>query len=151
MTKAIISSVILALLALSCSPSYTYLARNQQAYWNSKPCLSLEKKQLQYHAFMAILCSAYVNQWVFSRIDSAEFNIEARIGKENDAPEMIISVGADGLVLISRKSFAEISKEEMRFIKRRMADLENTFNRHRCESIESLEKQIKKIESKRGG
>ena len=151
MTKVSTFWVILALLIPSCTSGYKYLAPNQRAYWNSQPCLSLGKKDLQYHAFMAILYSVHVNKWAFSRIDSADFSIEAKIGKANYAPEMIITVDKGGLVMISRKSFAELSKDEMRLTKRWMADLEKTFNRHRCESIESLEKQIKRFGIKRGG
>ena len=111
MTKVSTFWVILAFLTPSCTSGYKYLAPNQQDYWNSQPCLSLEKKDLQYHAFMAILCSVHVNKWVFSRIDSADLSIEARIGKASFAPEMIITVDKDGLVMISRKSFAELSKD----------------------------------------
>ena len=151
MTKVRTFWVILALLTVSCTSRYTYLAPDQKAYWNTQPCLSLQKKDLQYHAFMAVLYSTYVQKWAFNRIDSAEFSIEARIGKEEFAPEMIIAVAEDGVVMISRKSFSKLSKNELRLIKRRMADLEKTFDRHRCESIETLEKQIKRFRAKRGG
>jgi hypothetical protein len=151
MTKVRTFWVILALLAVSCTSRYTYLAPDQKAYWNTKPCLSLQKKDLQYHAFIAVLYSAYVHKWAFTRIDSAEFMIEAGIGKGKFAPEMIIAVAEDGVVMISRKAFSELSKEEMRLIKRQMADFEKTFDRHRCESIETLEKQIKRFRAMGGG
>ena len=151
MAKAITFCMLLVLLTFSCTSGYKYLEPNEPARWNSPPCLRLEKKDLQYQAFMAILYSVHVQKWVFSRIDSGDFSIEARIGKEKFAPEMIITVDKDGLVLISRKSFLKLSRNELRLTKRRMGDLDRIFNKHRCESIESLEKQVKRFGIKRGG
>ena len=128
------------------SCSYRYLDSNHPAYFNPiKPCLLLDKRGLQFHAFVAIVHSLDIEKWLLLTIDRAHYRVVARVGGCRFPTLMNIVVDSRGLISISRSSPSRISRVHAIRMRRAVAALEKTFLRYRCQSIKSLLEKVEKF------
>ena len=124
---------------------YKYLGPNHQITLNSRqPCLPLDKSELQFHAFVAIVHSMDVEKWLLIRIDRPRFRVVARVGGCRFPTIMNIAVDAEGIISISRSSPHRISRVHAIRMRRGMVQLEKTFLRYRCKSTKTLLEQVEK-------
>ena len=122
-----------------------YLSPSYPITFNSKhSCLALEKRDLQFQSFVAIVHSLDVQKWLFIAIDRAGYKVVAQVGGCMYPTRMNITVDPEGLITFSRSHPGKISRVHANWLHRWMTQLERTFHLYRCQSIGSLLEQVER-------
>ena len=143
--RLILPGLVVFLVLTLASCSYRYLDSSHQVYFNrQKPCLPLDKGDLQFHAFVAIVHSLDIEKWLLMSIDRTQYKVVARVGGCRFPTIVNIAVDSGGVVTITRSRQYRISRVRAIRMRRVMAHLKKTFLRYRCQSIKTLLEQVEK-------
>ncbi len=135
---------IFFLLALP-SCIYKYLGPEEPMIINRQSCIPMNEDVLQFHAFVAIVRAIDARKWVFSIINQKEYKVVAWVGGRRYPTEICVRVDPNGLLTITRTDANNLWRDHYRWVRRWMANLERSFNKYRCETLESLLPKVKKF------
>lgn len=131
--------LVLGLSLTSCS--YNYIGKSDPISISMESCYDIEKQNIQYHNYLALLQTFKARRWMLKSINQDEKTIIAEACRGRYCLEVIATVKTDGEIQISRTNDDEISRRGASLLKRWLTLLERTYTTNRCNSTKHLIEQ----------